>query len=1429
MAIVYFLALVALSMQAPMSNRCFEGGVLVDERVMDHGIAELCVKDDISMIKTTSTQKKNESSFTNIIMRKMLIPNYQDCNPIEVPNGPIMIFKPDRELMLIPKTYACRVDCSISLDRDEASIILHSDKLNNFEVMGTTTATRWFQGSTTYSLEHTCEHIQVTCGSRSLSFHACFKYHMACIRLLNRSYMPAFMIQSVCQNKEIILMTCLVMIIFGLLYIMTMSYICYILMPIFIPVAYLYGWLYNKSCKKCTYCGLAYHPFTKCGKNCVCGSMFENSERMKMHRVSGLCKGYKSLRAARVLCKSRGSALVLAVLLATLLLSFIQPLEAVQLNYNNEVIEITELSQELDIIFQSLQSTQAIIVAQITICVSMILILTLYLIFHKRIEDKLINRILYYCQECEMTHPRNGLKKYFSGDFTNMCNSCMCGCTYNQEELNDGYTIPMTHRLTVGCYAPGRYYTNRKMGNTVIYFIVIILVVLTSISIAAATEDKCVKIDTYKTQDALTCSAWIKATTCSDSSGLQGLLSHLKLPKQETDIVGSIQGSLDSILKKSENSDIPLQSYILESLAVKLYCSTLVGAGTESGNINTMIRSQYTERPLEICVANKASKLCACLGGKVTCDHTSSDDVTDYYKKHQEIFKADFARMIQTITKYFPGVFSKELLIAVKDSNYTKVKSVLKALDDKLANAKAVKSIIKIIDTALSETTIQNVPAPVPSAKTVKIFDTKWLTESIFKNMVTSTPIKVCANGKIYKCIYPMSLRFTYYYSCTDANKFYQTGDDLISKQHTNNANLCVADPYCEKNFSGVEDSRKDALMALKCEQVNININDMPNALPINKCKVVSTQHCTVSTVANKSVAECANGYFYEYNGELHQSPKDDIGVYCFDKTCKTSRHPHHPSNLIGCMPHNAEMLNRKLKEVNYVNLEQLKHSLQESIKTDLIEHNYILTKNLPKLNPTFKAISIQGVETDSGIESSYIETNLMVKTGLSLGLHLTTKNGDPLFDIIVFVKTAHYEAVYDEIYQTGPTIGINVQHDEQCTGKCPSSLMKTGWLSFAKEHTSQWGCEEFGCLAINEGCVFGHCKDIIKPEMTILRKNQEELPVIRICISLPQETFCQPINAFTAIITDKIETQFISNEAGKIPKLLGYKSNKIFTGMINDLGTFSKMCGSVQSINGNVLGAGTPRFDYICHAAQRKDITVSRCFDNFYDSCQRLDIAENIVYDNSIKKVSLLNKNMGELRLKIKLGDINYKLYEKMPSFDFKGSCVGCTKCIKGVDCEFDIHSTSESVCMLTSNCDFYHNNLKIDPNVQKYGMKGKCSEEKIWVDLCGNKIEIQISIIQPHETIEVGNSDQTYFVKEKDNRCGTWLCKVSEQGISSIFAPFFAIFGDYAKIAFYCVLGILCFALLVYLMLPMCGKVRDILKKNELEYIKEFRGKKV
>ncbi|QLA46926.1 polyprotein [Minatitlan virus] len=1421
----------------PIDGRCFSDGVVAADRHMDHGIAEICIKDDISMVKTTSKQFANTTKYANVVLRKMLVQNYEECNPVEVANGPIMIFKPNEDLMLIPHTYACRVECTISLNEEDATIILHSDKLNHYEVMGTTTANRWFQGSTTYSLEHTCEHIQVTCGSNSLGFHACFKYHMACIRLMNRSYMPAFMIQSVCQNKELIIVGALILIIFGLLYILTLTYICYILIPVFYPITYIYGVIYNKSCKKCYYCGLAYHPFSKCGKNCVCGCMFENSERMKKHRESGMCKGYKSLRAARILCKNRGSSFVLAVILSFLLLSFIQPIEGIKLSYQGEIIEIETVTEEFDLVLSKLAEARSLPMAYCVLTAIFSLILAITMVFKSSIESKIMRLYAHYCGECDMIHQRRGLRYFFNGEFTNKCNSCMCGCNYNAEFNNDesDYMIPMDHILKPECSIPGKYQALRRMSRTTDNIILGFLLLLFCLSVSYA-EDQCAKIVGSTITDSIECSVWYRLpTSCSEDTNIQQYFKSAKLPEVDVLEVEKLSTKLSNLLAESEASIFPIKSHLLESGALKMFCKELADCKKKTGKVNSELVSRLKSSKIEICAANKDTKICPCFKGEDSCSPSDSmTNAINHYKTHKEIFKDDLYKIIALMVKSYPGILAKELNIALRGKNFTKIKEIAKKMSGKFGEASAATACMNFIEKTLSDTTLANVdtkdiPVVVQSLAipTVKPFSpTKNI---VFVSMVSSTePIKICKSAKLYRCVHLFAAVIEYYVTCgSDTTKFYKIPDSGISYNMNNRVDLCVADPFCEVNFEVVSDSKKDELSSMSCVQQTSGLQNHTKTWARTKCKKISSQTC-LHKGANKTFIECQDGYFYEYHDVVYQSGTDEIGTYCFDRNCKKYSYPHHPVNLVGCILHVNNMNNRKLREIVYEDIEQLKHSIQEAIKTDLVQHKYKLTKDLPKIAPSFKPLSIQGIESDSGIDNAYIETNIIARTGMSTGITLKAKDGKTLFDLIIFIKSAHYESSASLIYTTGPTVGITMQHEEQCTGRCPEKISKKGWLSFSKEHTSQWGCEEFGCLAINEGCLYGNCRDIIRPELQVYKKTLNDDPKIEICIALPEGSYCHELTSFNPVVTDKLEIQFLSNEAGRIPRIFGYKSNKVLTGMINDKGTFSRMCGSVQSFDNQIWGSGTAKFDYICHAARRKEVTISRCYDNFYEACLNLNQERDMVFDDKTNKILSLNKLLGEIRVKVKLGDIRYKVFEKEPSMDVKLSCAGCLNCIKGMDCELNIISSSDTVCPLVSNCQLFHNNIKIEANTQKYGIKAKCAENKVTITVCNIQVEAQAMVVDKHETIEVGNSDQTYFVKEKDIRCGTWLCKVADQGISSILSPFFSIFGTYGKIAFYTVLGVLVAALLIYLLLPMCGRLKDLLQKNDIEYHRENFGYK-
>ncbi|QLA47039.1 polyprotein [Resistencia virus] len=1424
------LLITAAAIGAPVDNRCFNDGILVEDKHMDHGIAEICIKDDISIIKTTSRQISNTSTYANTVSRKMIIQNYEECNPIEVSNGPIMIFKPTKDLLLVPHTYACRVDCTISLDEEEANIVLHSDKLNHFEVMGTTTANKWFQGSTSYSLEHTCEHIQVTCGSNSLGFHACFKYHMACIRLMNRSYMPAFMIQSVCQNKELILVGMLILIIFGILYVMTLTYICYILIPVFYPLTYIYGLIYNKACKKCYYCGLAYHPFTKCGKNCVCGCMFENSDRMKAHRENGMCKGYKSLRAARILCKNRGSSLILACILSFLLLSFIQPLEAIKLQYNNEIIEIDSVTEQFDSILDQLDIAKIMPHTLIVLITISLLILVILAVFRTKMELIIFSKLMYYCAECDMIHSKRRLRFFFNGEFTSKCNSCTCGVDYNNELADNGdYMIVMDHKLTEKCYIPGKYKAVRKLETLTTSITVILLIIMLLVSATYANSDNCLKIaDSKKIAEPVECSIWYKMPgTCPEYKNPSELFRDLALPKGENDSL-RLSEDVAITLRDSEQSPILFKSYLLEESLIKLHCKGLIGYKTKTGELNKKLAALITTSNLEICAANKDDGACACMKSLTGCTQPGTmTNAVNYYKANTEIFKHDLEKVTSSLIRTYPGLFARELSLSMLNTNLSKAKQIANKMSGKFGNADSAVGCLKFLSVLLADSTLVAInpkirlPAAIP-------YIASWKDSNTFDNIQSGSTISECQNAKAKRCHLPISARIEIYLTCnSESNKFYKVPEEGVAPKLGQTQFLCVRDPFCDATFPTVEPADKEKMQSMVCHDAESNAFNHSKTLPINKCRKLSTQTCLYKG-QNKTFMECSNGYFYEYTSNVYQSPQDDVGIYCFDKNCKTKVYPHHIANLLNCKAHVINMKSRRLKEIVYENIEQLKHSIQEVIKTDLIEHKYILTKDLPKMAPSFRPLTIQGIESDSGVENAYIETNLLVRAGVSTGVTLKSKDGQVLFDIVLFVKSAHYEAGSEYIYTTGPTVGINMQHDEQCTGSCPSNLKKNGWLSFSKEHTSTWGCEEFGCLAINDGCLFGHCKDIIKPEMKVYRKSGDDTPKVQICVTVPDGGYCHEISSFAPIISEKMEIQFLSNEAGRLPKIFAYKSNKVMTGMINDLGTFSRMCGSVQSIGQDVFGAGIPRYDFICHAAKRKDVTISRCYDNFYESCLNLNTEKDMIFDDKTNKIQMLNKLMGEIRIKLKFGDIRYKTFEKDPSFDLKGSCVGCLDCIKGVDCEITILASTDTVCPVESNCVLYHNNIKIEANTQKYGIKMKCSEETVNLKICTQEITIQPTIVKKQETIEVGNSDQTYYVKEQDIRCNTWLCKVSTQGISAIFSPFLNLFGSYGKIVFYSLLALLLLFIAGFVCLPVFGRIKDMLKSHEIEYLREVTGRK-
>nr|7A57_A Chain A, Envelopment polyprotein [La Crosse virus L78]7A57_B Chain B, Envelopment polyprotein [La Crosse virus L78]7A57_C Chain C, Envelopment polyprotein [La Crosse virus L78] len=445
-----------------------------------------------------------------------------------------------------------------------------------------------------------------------------------------------------------------------------------------------------------------------------------------------------------------------------------------------------------------------------------------------------------------------------------------------------------------------------------------------------------------------------------------------------------------------------------------------------------------------------------------------------------------------------------------------------------------------------------------------------------------------------------------------------------------------------------------------------------------------------------------------------------------------------------------------KIDVHNIEDIEQYKKAITQKLQTSLSLFKYAKTKNLPHIKPIYKYITIEGTETAEGIESAYIESEVPALAGTSIGFKINSKEGKHLLDVIAYVKSASYSSVYTKLYSTGPTSGINTKHDELCTGPCPANINhQVGWLTFARERTSSHGCEEFGCLAVSDGCVFGSCQDIIKEELSVYRKETEEVTDVELCLTFSDKTYCTNLNPVTPIITDLFEVQFKTVETYSLPRIVAVQNHEIKIGQINDLGVYSKGCGNVQKVNGTIYGNGVPRFDYLCHLASRKEVIVRKCFDNDYQACKFLQSPASYRLEEDSGTVTIIDykKILGTIKMKAILGDVKYKTFADSVDITAEGSCTGCINCFENIHCELTLHTTIEASCPIKSSCTVFHDRILVTPNEHKYALKMVCTEKPgntLTIKVCNTKVEASMALVDAKPIIELAPVDQTAYIRE-------------------------------------------------------------------------------
>ncbi|AGS56983.1 polyprotein [Oya virus] len=1431
-AVLLLSAVAAIASAHPLTKshigeRCFAGGSILKDVNQTTGIGEVCVKDDISIIKSVVIPRKEGKVSMNWIRfyRVYIVKDWHDCNPIVDKKGDFMILDVTEAGTLVPKMHICRATCDISLDRDNAEIIFMSSKTNHYEVSGTTVINGWFKQTISVSLEHTCEHLTATCGQKTLRFHACFRQHRSCVRYFKNSYIPYRMIESMCQNLELIIMILFTFVAFAFSMIITRTYIAYLMIPVFYPATYIYGKLYNKYFKLCVNCNLAVHPFNNCGNLCICGSRFTCTEQVKVHRICGACPGYKSLSKARAMCKSKTWSFISAILAGIFLFSFITPINA-----DERLYKLDELADEFIEISNKLSENQFNRMVYKIILSTILGIIMAILLSEKCIFNKMFNHFYRHCSICSMIHYRPGLR--FNSSVTNRCGTCICG--YNEQQPDeDGYEIPLRdmHKQQESCkYISVRnHYRNMKI-------ILIILVLTTQVITASSDEKECLKYPFVIDKINLTrCFGhFLNLTDCS-LTNKERLFTSLKSENLITDMdkidFDILDYKSDTAFERIEMSQDLHKMILLEYIYFKGNCEKLNTMKGNSGPFNVAWRTYIKAHHLDACGQLPHKIICRCISSHQYCQSADIDALSEletYYTTHQAAYLMDYETIITTIALAFRGIGKVLIEDFAAGNSDSELDILLTNMDYSLKTNLQLRGIIRFAKMMGKMSRAK--PPRLQRSSIFSINEEPELKGSQFSDFsIHNEDIKICKEPHSMMC-YSKRQR-------TSQNNFLLCKIESKWKVFkwpekptlNTDSGLCYGDKHCNLKFPRLD--ADTAIKQVSCFKSSFTENPSGMNEQLKKCTAISVGDCDTISGVSWPVIHCKNDKYYHSDTKEH-AKDGNINSYCLSEACKLDKLPVHKSWFKLCNWDSVVKEDLEIKEFTHLDIESYRKAIESDIKTDLILNHFKLTKNLPHTVPKYRSMTVQGVDYQDGIQNAYITGTLPAISGLAAGYHLSAPDGQQLFDIVIFLKKAVYKARYTKIYSTGPTISINIQHNEQCTGSCPKSIPKQdGWLTFSKEHTSNWGCEEFGCLAIDSGCLYGSCQDVIRPEMDVYKIQGSEQTLIEVCISTPHETMCNDLDVLEPLIGDKIEVSFQTTQSVHMPALMGLRKGGLYTGQINDIGNTAEMCGSVQLINGSLIGQGTPKFDYICHAAKRKDVIVRRCYNNHYVTCELLEKRNNILHtiQGADMYASLSGNNLGLMNFRIALGDINYKAFIKDTNFEIKGSCVGCVRCSEEIVCEMSIVSQGEILCPINSECDLYMSNLLIKPEVEKYAIKMSCKKasDSVEIGICGRSGKYSLTVKPHQQKIDLSKLDESNFVKEEDLKCGTWLCKVKDEGIGFIFDNIFNKIGKIWSIVIYCLSGILVVMLLIYFIYPCCKRLKGVLEKNEMEFLAEQKIK--
>ncbi|AJP16834.2 glycoprotein [mulberry vein banding-associated virus] len=533
-------------------------------------------------------------------------------------------------------------------------------------------------------------------------------------------------------------------------------------------------------------------------------------------------------------------------------------------------------------------------------------------------------------------------------------------------------------------------------------------------------------------------------------------------------------------------------------------------------------------------------------------------------------------------------------------------------------------------------------------------------------------------------------------------------------------SNLCVEKCYYNLNLDSLTTDRfglsKNNFETCECSIGNVITETIyregipvSRATSLNDC-IVGSDTCMVSDNQAQNLFACRNGC--NSLNSIKNIPDTKFSKFYKGKSFR--------GNLTS-----LKIANR-LRE-GYMDSPTESKILEEESTREYKFYSSLKVDDIPPENLMPRQSLVFSTEVD-GKYRYLLEMDIKASTG-SVYLLNDDASHSPM-EFMVYVKSVGVEYDIRYKYSTAKIDTTVSDYLVTCTGKCADCIKqkpKVGVLDFCVTPTSWWGCEELGCLAINEGAICGHCTNIYDLSSLInIYQVIESHVTAEICVKSLDGYSCKKHSDRSPIQTDHYQLDMsidLHNDYMSTDKLFAVnKQQKVLTGNIADLGDFAGSSFGHPQITVDGVPLAVPAaltqndFSWSCSAVGEKKINIRQCGLYTYSMVYVLSPSKDNSHLQEDKNKLYMEKDflVGKLKMVI---DMPKEMFKKVPTkpvlSETKMTCSGCTQCAVGIDCNITYTSdTTFSSRIMMDSCSFKSDQLGTFLGPNEKTIKAYCSE---------------------------------------------------------------------------------------------------------------------